>query len=279
MDHAVTAAIGASVAEVCTMPIDTTKVRLQLKQQGFGRAVPTFMEIVKKEGWKALFRGCGAAVGRQGTYSGLCFGLYNGTGFKRDTYMQKLMVGGSMGAISVAMVNPLDVIKVRMQSGKFGYTNVLSGLKDLVKNEGFKGCAAGVAPAMQRAFVVNAAELATYEQAKQLLAPYFASLPVVTLHFTASLCASAVCVSASNPFDVAKTRLMSTSTPTSLLSVLFTTYRNEGILALYKGSFPNWMRKGPHCTIQFILYEQLKPLYYRMESMLVEKDSEKVLVV
>jgi len=36
------------------------------------------------------------------------------------------------------------------------------------------------------------------------------------------------------------------------------TIRNEGILALYKGFIPTWVRMGPWNIIFFITYEQLK---------------------
>eukprot|EP01060_Flectonema_neradi_P003362 TRINITY_DN12156_c1_g1_i2.p1 TRINITY_DN12156_c1_g1~~TRINITY_DN12156_c1_g1_i2.p1 ORF type:complete len:278 (+),score=41.42 TRINITY_DN12156_c1_g1_i2:90-923(+) len=261
MDHMVAAGTAASVAEVCTMPIDTTKVRLQLKREGFGRALPTAKQIIIKEGWKSLFRGCTPAITRQGLYSGVVFGLYHGSGLKKDTFTEKLLLGGAMGGLVVAIVNPFDVVKVRMQSGNYGYSGMIDALTSIASKEGIRGLTAGVSPAMQRAFVVNAAELGTYDQSKQILAPYFDALPAVCLHFSASVIAGAVSVMASNPFDVAKTRLMSSGGSTSLLSCLVSTVKEEGVLALYKGSFPNWMRKGPHCTIQFILYEQIKSQY------------------
>lgn len=36
------------------------------------------------------------------------------------------------------------------------------------------------------------------------------------------------------------------------------TIRNEGLLALYKGFIPTWVRMGPWNIIFFITYEQLK---------------------
>eukprot|EP00659_Diplonema_papillatum_P008823 gene8823-13672_t len=258
MDHAFAAGFASATAELCTMPIDTVKVRLQLNSStGINRAWPVARGIIRTEGWRVMFRGCSAALTRQSLYTAFTFGMYNGSGIKRDTFAQKLLSGGSMGCIGVAMVNPVDVVKVRMQSGQYPeYRGIVHGLRTVWSQDGIQGLGAGVAPAMQRAFVVNAMELATYDQAKQTLAPYFADLPVTLLHFAASVVAGGACVAASNPFDVAKTRLMSAAVPTSLISCLVTTIRAEGFLALYKGALANWMRKGPHCTLQFILYEK-----------------------
>lgn len=39
------------------------------------------------------------------------------------------------------------------------------------------------------------------------------------------------------------------------------TVRNEGLLALYKGFVPTWVRMGPWNIIFFITYEQLKQFH------------------
>ena len=39
------------------------------------------------------------------------------------------------------------------------------------------------------------------------------------------------------------------------------TVRTEGVMALYKGFIPAWLRMGPWNIIFFITYEQLKNLY------------------
>lgn len=260
MEHAIAGAVASSVAEVCTMPVDTAKVRLQLNREGYGRMLPTIRNIVRNEGARTLWRGASAAVARQGNYSALSFYGFNGCGIPRDTYAQKLLLGGTVGAMSVACVNPLDVVKVRIQSGSYSYSGVMQGLGSVVRNEGFRGMFAGVSPAMQRAFAVNAAELGTYAQAKEFFTVHAAFLPGAMVHLCASLVAGLASVIASNPLDVAKTRLMASSSTggqRSLAGCLMQAVREEGPAALYKGAIPNWLRKGPHCAIQFVLYEQI----------------------
>jgi hypothetical protein len=41
----------------------------------------------------------------------------------------------------------------------------------------------------------------------------------------------------------------------------FQTVKNEGLMALYKGFIPTWVRMGPWNIIFFVTYEQLKQLY------------------
>jgi solute carrier family 25 protein 14/30 len=41
---------------------------------------------------------------------------------------------------------------------------------------------------------------------------------------------------------------------------LLKTVRNEGVLALFKGWVPQWVRLGPHTIITFLVLEQLRKL-------------------
>ena len=43
-----------------------------------------------------------------------------------------------------------------------------------------------------------------------------------------------------------------------MFDCMLKTIQQEGPLALYKGIFPNWLRKGPHCLIFFVGYEQFR---------------------
>ena len=36
--------------------------------------------------------------------------------------------------------------------------------------------------------------------------------------------------------------------------------KHEGILGLYKGFIPNWMRIGPHTIVTFFVFEKLRNL-------------------
>jgi solute carrier family 25 oxoglutarate transporter 11 len=48
-----------------------------------------------------------------------------------------------------------------------------------------------------------------------------------------------------------------------LADVLFKTVRNEGVLSLWKGFVPFFLRLGPHTIVAFMTLEQLTLLYKR----------------
>jgi hypothetical protein len=93
--------------------------------------------------------------------------------FPGENYSSKLLSGGTAGAISVFFANPADVLKCRLQASDGGAGRTLfSEARAVVREGGLRGFAWGVSPNMQRAFIVNAAELGTYDQAKTMILDY-----------------------------------------------------------------------------------------------------------
>lgn len=76
----------ASAVQICTIPLDTAKVRLQLQKKaasGDGGAVPkyrgllgTVVTIAREEGLSALWKGIVPGLHRQCLFGGLRIGLY-----------------------------------------------------------------------------------------------------------------------------------------------------------------------------------------------------------
>jgi hypothetical protein len=70
---------------------------------------------------------------------------------------------------------------------------------------------------------------------------------------------------ATAPFDIARTRLMNQPHGQrlykGLLDFMLKTIKHEGVLALYKGFTPQWLRFGPFTVIQLMVWETLRRLY------------------
>ncbi|KAF4677903.1 hypothetical protein FOL47_008969 [Perkinsus chesapeaki] len=274
-------AFASQTADFFTYPIDTSKTRLQLSgEAGGAKRYNGMADAIKKvyhnEGPTGLYKGFSAALVRQGLYRGLVFALYEplrdetckllGEDKSSASLKVKILAGGVGGIIGSALINPVDVIKVRMQGDlKVGaerrYRNVFDGLYKMYKAEGMKGISVGVIPNMQRAFLVNAAELATYDQCKEEIVKVFGDNTFS--YFVSSMIAGLVAAIVSTPVDVAKTRLMNQDLTKGraykgLTDCLVKTVKSEGVFALYKGFIPNWVRIGPYTTIAFIAFEEYR---------------------
>ncbi|OQR85817.1 Mitochondrial Carrier (MC) Family [Achlya hypogyna] len=280
-------AVASSTAEMATLPVDITKVRLQAQGMTAHQSVQyagmadAMAKIARLEGPSALWKGARPAVTRQIVYSSMCMVLYEPF---RDAIMlmgepksaqhapssmsfaQKLMAGGLAGAISISIANPVDVIKVRMQADRSGalYSGLIDAVRKIHAAEGGRGFLSGLGPNVTRGFIVNAAELGVYDQCKSTLI----SLGLVQegslgATFGSSLVAGLAGALASNPVDVVKTRLMTQPAGSAALyrsahHCAFKTVSDEGLRAFYKGFLPNWMRKAPWCVVFFVTYEHAK---------------------
>ena len=197
------------------------------------------------------------------------------------TLVTKLLSGVLSGAIASGVFTPMDVVKVRMQAEVGGgvradgapaagprYRNVLHALRTIAAEEGRAGLYKGVSPTMQRAAVVAAVELASYDECKTLLVSALGMAPTgAPTHLAASLMAGFLCTLASSPLDVIKSRVMNQPVDaatgrgvrySSTLDCLRKSVAAEGVASLWKGFWPNFGRIGPHCIITFMTIERLR---------------------
>ncbi|XP_011506134.1 PREDICTED: kidney mitochondrial carrier protein 1 isoform X2 [Ceratosolen solmsi marchali] len=277
--------LASIVAELGTFPLDTTKTRLQIQGQKhdkkysklkYSGMIDALAKITKQEGFKGLYSGISSAILRQATYGTIKFGTYYslkqsatdrwGT---NDIVLINIVCAAIAGAISSAIANPTDVVKVRMQvTGVEANLTLYGCFQDVYQYEGIRGLWRGVGPTAQRAAIIAAVELPIYDFSKKELLPYIGDS--VNNHFISSFIASMGSAVSSTPIDVVRTRLMNQrriqTVDGSLPSYIYSnsiecfvqTFKNEGFFALYKGFIPTWLRMGPWNIIFFITYEQLK---------------------
>jgi hypothetical protein len=272
-------ALAACTAEAMTMPIDMTKVRMQIAKDTSLSFAGTMAEITSTEGVGALFKGLKPALLRQASYQGLKMYLYEpirdavlkattpeGEEGGEPKLWQMILAGGLAGGIGTLLTSPTDLIKIRMQSG-VQYGGVIDALTSIAASTGMLSLWDGWAPNVQRSFIVNAAELATYDYFKQMLLKYkfFRDAPVLLVHTLASSGAGLVAAIASTPVDRAKTLLMTNKgVYSSVFACLVKIYRENGLAGLYQGFLATWMRLGPWAFLFFVVFEQLRGAALRL---------------
>jgi len=264
------------------LPIDLIKVRLQVQVKSsnpqYKGTIHALKTVIGEEGVLSLWKGCSPSLVRQIGYTAVSMTLFqpvrNFLSENQHTprFRDRFLAGGIAGSIGISIFNPVEVIKVRMQAdrNRRHYPNLRNGLKTVIQSEGYLGLWRGILPNIQRAFIVNAAELGSYDQTKQILytihPDVFQKDKPIT-HLFASICAGFFGAVGSNPVDIVKTRLMQQEGSLLVKNPLvaqwqcaYNIIKNEGIMCLYNGFIPNWMRKGPWSIIFFLSYEKYMKL-------------------
>ncbi|KAJ6370314.1 hypothetical protein OIU76_028564 [Salix suchowensis] len=185
------------------------------------------VRIIQTEGAAALFSGISATLLRQTLYySTTRMGLYDVLKHKwtdPDTnsmpLVSKIGAGLISGAVGAAVGNPADVAMVRMQAdgrlpieNRRNYKSVVDALSQMSKQEGVASLWRGSSLTVNRAMIVTASQLASYDQAKEMILEKGLLSDGIGTHvaasFVAGFVAGFVASVASNPIDVIKTRVM-----------------------------------------------------------------------
>ena len=124
------------------------------------------------------------------------------------------------------------------------YSGTLDCYKQTYAEGGLKGMWTGWGPNCVRNSMVNATELASYDQYKQIVLGYKLLKEGIPCHLVCATLAGITTVCICSPIDVLKTRLMNAKhgefkTP---IDCLVQTAKNEGVGAFYKGFIPNCVR-------------------------------------
>ena len=128
--------------------------------------------------------------------------------------------------------------------------------------DGLKGLWVGWGPNVMRNSVINAAEIASYDQFKQIALGI--GLPDnLATHILCAFGAGFVAVGVGSPVDVLKTRLMNRQpgTQQSIPGLIASMMMKEGPLSFYKGFSSNFMRLGSWNVIMFVSLEQIRGLF------------------
>ena len=281
---------GMMEALVCH-PLDTIKVRMQLsrratapgvKPRGF---VATGVQIVQKETAMGLYKGLGAVLGgiipkmairftSYESYKGMLANKETGAVSSKATFLAGLAAGVTE---AVAVVNPMEVIKIRLQAQHHSLADPLDAPKyrsaphalfTVVKEEGFSVLYRGVSLTALRQGTNQAANFTAYTELKAALQrwqPAYSDSQLPAYQTTMiGLISGAVGPFSNAPIDTIKTRLQKTraepgqSAVSRIMVIAKDMWKTEGYRAFYKGITPPVMRVAPCQAVTFTVYEYLK---------------------
>ncbi|KAJ9665779.1 Mitochondrial succinate-fumarate transporter [Coniosporium apollinis] len=287
---------GMMEALVCH-PLDTIKVRMQLsrrarmpgaKRRGF---LTTGIEIVKRETPLGLYKGLGAVMTgiipkmaiRFTSYEWYKQALASRSG--EITGKANFLAGLAAGVTeAVAVVTPMEVIKIRLQAQHHSmadpldvpkYRNAAHALYTVLKEEGVGALYRGVSLTALRQGSNQAVNFTAYTEFRAKLQEYQgkSDLPGYQTMFI-GLVSGAMGPLSNAPIDTIKTRLQKTPAEPGqtaigrILTISRDMWKQEGSRSFYKGITPRIMRVAPGQAVTFTVYEYLKSVLEKGREML-----------
>ncbi|KAK4155756.1 mitochondrial carrier domain-containing protein [Chaetomidium leptoderma] len=281
---------GMMEALVCH-PLDTIKVRMQLSRRGRQPGLPkrgfvaTGAEIVRKETPLGLYKGLGAVL--TGIVPKMAirftsFEWYKQQLANKDTGVisgQALFLSGLAAGVTeaVAVVTPMEVVKIRLQAQHHSmadpldvpkYRNAAHALYTIVKEEGAGALYRGVSLTALRQGSNQAVNFTAYTYFKEWLfqwQPEYQGSSLPSYQTTLiGLVSGAMGPLSNAPIDTIKTRLQKmraepgTTALQRITRIAGDMFRQEGVHAFYKGITPRIMRVAPGQAVTFTVYEYLK---------------------
>ncbi|EGR48697.1 mitochondrial succinate-fumarate transporter-like protein [Trichoderma reesei QM6a] len=283
---------GAGMMEALAChPLDTIKVRMQLSRRARIPGAPrrgfiqTGLEVVRKETPLALYKGLGAVLTGIVPKMAIRF-----TSFE---WYKQLLADRTTGAVSgqatflaglaagvteaVAVVTPMEVIKIRLQGQYHSmadpldipkYRNAAHALYTVVKEEGVGALYRGVSLTALRQGSNQAVNFTAYSYFKKWLKdfqPEYADGNLPSWQTTIiGLVSGAMGPLSNAPIDTIKTRLQKmpaeygTTAWQRITTIASDMFKQEGFHAFYKGITPRIMRVAPGQAVTFTVYEYLK---------------------
>lgn len=272
-------------------PLDTIKVRMQLSRRARQPGAPkrgfikTGAEIVRKETPLGLYKGLGAVLTgivpkmaiRFTSFEAYKQGLADsstGSVSGKATFLAGLAAGVTE---AVAVVTPMEVIKIRLQAQHHSmadpldipkYRNAAHALYTVVREEGPGALYRGVSLTALRQGSNQAVNFTAYSYFKDWLKafqPQYEGTNLPSWQTTLiGLVSGAMGPLSNAPIDTIKTRLQKTpaepgtSAWTRIVRIASDMFKQEGFHAFYKGITPRIMRVAPGQAVTFTVYEFLK---------------------
>lgn len=280
----VTGSVSGMMATCVIQPMDMIKVRIQLGAAEGGATSPFVIaqNMIKNEGFLAMYAGLGAGLTRQIVYTGARLGLFDiFTEKSKDKsydningFLKKSVCALGAGGIAAVAGTPADLALIRMQSDSMlpmdqrrNYRGVFHALSSIAGSDGPKGLFKGALPTATRAMALNFGMLAFNAQAKEMLEG--AGAPIGVQVFGASAIAGFFASFFSLPFDFVKTQIQKMKPDPVTGEMPFkgpidcamTQVRMGGITRLWAGFPTYYFRIAPHAMITLIAQDQVKKLW------------------
>ncbi|KAG7200990.1 hypothetical protein KM043_003346 [Ampulex compressa] len=268
----VSGAIAGALAKTTIAPLDRTKINFQISKQPYsGRAAIEFLaRTFRTEGLLSLWRGNSATMVRIVPYSAVQFTAHeqwkrilrvNGTEAQKPWL--SFLAGSLAGVTSQSLTYPLDLMRARMAvTQKTEYKTLRQVFSRIYAEEGILAYYRGLTPTLLGVVPYAGCSFFTYDFLRNLLTVYTVTVPGFSTSLLCGGIAGMVGQTSSYPLDIVRRRMQTSAIRGqhyhTIGSTILKIYKEEGIMAFYKGLSMNWV-KGPIAVgISFATHDAIR---------------------
>lgn len=191
----------------------------------------------------------------------------------KQSWFQPFVVGGFGGCVATSIVQPIDMVKVRIQligekTGPDVSRNPFRVAKNLIANEGVLGIYKGLDAGLIRQITYTTARMGIFRVTSDAIkSPNEKTLPLYK-KACAGLFAGATAALIGNPADLSLIRLQADATLpvdqrrnyTGVFNAMSRTVKEDGLLGLWRGSTPTVFRAMALNMGMLASYDQSKEI-------------------
>ncbi|KAJ2968551.1 hypothetical protein NQ176_g9122 [Zarea fungicola] len=220
LGHAISGSFGTAASTAILAPLDlvTTRLKVQRQLENYGQyngIIDAFKNILKHEGFSALYNGIGTDVTKSVIDSFLFFGFYNflrQRGGRSPGILQELAFGSIAGAASRACTAPLSNVVARRQmspSNDDGETESLGKVLAGMQREGggIKALWKGYSATLVLTLNPSVTFLLNRRLAGRVIPTLEEDVPAAWVAFVLAALSKSMATALTYPFQMAKTRL------------------------------------------------------------------------
>lgn len=183
-----------------------------------------------------------------------------------------MAAGSAARVLAVTCVNPLELIRTKMQSQKLSFLEVGTAFRIMLREEGILGLWKGLFPTILRDVPFSAIYWTSYETCKRTSG---VTDPTFGFSFVSGAISGSIAALVTVPFDVVKThqqiefgeKVLYSDKPAVKAPGTFETlakiFKSSGIKGLFVGIVPRLIKVAPACAIMISSFEFGKTFFYQ----------------